>query len=49
MKKLFALAIAIVASLSVQAQNVQLHYDFGPLNTTQTNNNRGDVQTRQMG
>ena len=32
MKKLLAVAIAFVASLSVQAQNVQLHYDFGHLN-----------------
>ncbi len=32
MKKLFALALALVAGLSAQAQNVQLHYDFGHLN-----------------
>jgi hypothetical protein len=32
MKKLLSVAIAFVASLSVQAQNVQLHYDFGHLN-----------------
>ena len=32
MKKLFAVALTFVAGLSVQAQNVQLHYDFGHLN-----------------
>ena len=31
MKKTFSLAIVMVAFLSVSAQNVQLHYDFGHL------------------